>query len=802
MTTKYKIISGFLLMVLLAGIIAFMSYGDLRNASTNFTEYARLSHLNVTLSDVETAVNRSAYNAYRYIDDRNPDFIKAGVSDLEALEKLTKDAISYTVLPERRAMLENVLGMGQKLRLEMGELQHGMDNAKKQYATALAAMRDMAAAMKAMADQTLAVSNSQALFEIVTVFSPFTLTVASLSRFDESLQQKDIEQMKASLETLRKTVPALGEALHTDQGKELFRKLLASLDTFGASLKIMEEAGQEVRTSVETLNLALVDLRKQVVQVNSAVNTQMGEYNQTVLQENAASQRELLFLTAVALLAAFGVALFIVWGLSRVLNLMSAFASSVAKGDFSRQINIREKGEIGAMVAAMRQIPATLTDMVSEYNKIGDAVAQGALDAQGDVSRFSGEFASLVKGTNDILGRFRIIVDNIPSPMVMLNKELKASFLNANAQAVAGSDYKGKTCEQLFHREDYGTPTCGLMCAVQTDRISSGDTVAHPLGKAMDIHYTAVPMHGTDGKLSSVLQFITDLTQIKNTERNILRVAKQAQEIAGRVAAASEELSAQVEQVSRGADMQRSRVESTASAMSQMNATVLEVARSAGQASEQSEDTRQKAEQGAHLVDRVVHSINAVNSVAVTLQDNMQGLGKLAENIGGVMNVISDIADQTNLLALNAAIEAARAGEAGRGFAVVADEVRKLAEKTMSATQEVGASINAIQQSARTNITEVGGAVASINEATDLANSSGVALQEIVRLAAANSSVVSSIATAAEEQSATSEEINRSVDEINRIVSETAEGMLQSSSAVQDLSRTAQELHRVMDGLR
>ncbi|GHV54337.1 hypothetical protein FACS1894206_06890 [Deltaproteobacteria bacterium] len=148
--------------------------------------------------------------------------------------------------------------------------------------------------------------------------------------------------------------------------------------------------------------------------------------------------------------------------------------------------------------------------------------------------------------------------------------------------------------------------------------------------------------------------------------------------------------------MSHGAEMQRARVESTASAMTEMNSTVMEVARNAGQASEQSEKTKDKANDGAELVNQVVKAINLVNKISGVLQTNMQELGAQAESIGGVMNVISDIADQTNLLALNAAIEAARAGEAGRGFAVVADEVRKLAEKTMSATQEVGGSITAI----------------------------------------------------------------------------------------------------------
>jgi len=180
----------------------------------------------------------------------------------------------------------------------------------------------------------------------------------------------------------------------------------------------------------------------------------------------------------------------------------------------------------------------------------------------------------------------------------------------------------------------------------------------------------------------------------------------------------------------------------------------------------------------------------------------MTVLGKKAEEIGRVLDVISDIADQTNLLALNAAIEAARAGEAGRGFAVVADEVRKLAEKTMSATKEVAQAISGVQEVARNNVEHVNAAVEKIALATRLADTSGKALEEIVSMVNATSDQVRSIATAAEEQSAASEEISRSIGDINNIASEMSETMQHSALSVSALAEQSQVLAKLIEKLR
>ena len=277
------------------------------------------------------------------------------------------------------------------------------------------------------------------------------------------------------------------------------------------------------------------------------------------------------------------------------------------------------------------------------------------------------------------------------------------------------------------------------------------------------------------------------------------RVAGEAQIIAEQVTSAAEELSSQADQVSSGADVQRDRTTQTATAMEEMNATVLEVARNSSNSAESASNAREQAQGGARIVAQAIEAIGQVNALTSTLKQSMASLGDQTTDIGKIMNVIEDIADQTNLLALNAAIEAARAGEAGRGFAVVADEVRKLAEKTMDATKEVGNAIQVIQGGAAENIKSVDTAAEAVDKATELANQSGEALDQIVKYADDTSGQVQSIATAAEEQSSASEEINQAVEDINAIANETAEGMNQSAEAITELARLSSQLQALIE---
>ncbi len=278
--------------------------------------------------------------------------------------------------------------------------------------------------------------------------------------------------------------------------------------------------------------------------------------------------------------------------------------------------------------------------------------------------------------------------------------------------------------------------------------------------------------------------------------------AEQLEAMVNAISAASSQLSAQIDQSNKGAAESSQRLSEAATAMNEMNATVQEVARNASSAATVSGETRNNAEEGQKILSNALVSINQVQKVSMALKEDMSTLHGHTQNISQIMNVISDIADQTNLLALNAAIEAARAGEAGRGFAVVADEVRKLAEKTMASTNDVSQAITAIQGSAQQSVDRMEEALGDVEQATSLAQQSGEALQQIVRNVEDTADQVRAIATASEEQSAASEEINQSITTVNEMSGQTAQAMGEANKAISDLTQQTERLSALIEEMK
>jgi len=296
-----------------------------------------------------------------------------------------------------------------------------------------------------------------------------------------------------------------------------------------------------------------------------------------------------------------------------------------------------------------------------------------------------------------------------------------------------------------------------------------------------------LPVEGKNELTQLAVAFNAFVSKIQDVVRQVAGATSQ-------LAAASEELSATADQTTNQVRRQQNETDQVATAMNEMTATVQEVARNATDAAAAARETDQEASAGRDVVGATIRSIESLASEVENAAGVIQRLSADSEEIGKVLDVIRGIAEQTNLLALNAAIEAARAGEQGRGFAVVADEVRTLASRTQESTHTIQEMIERLQGNASSAVTVMEKGRVQASGSVQQAAKAGESLKTITGAVARITDMNTQIASAAEEQSAVAEEINRNVVNISQAVDETASGSQQISTASDELARLAAEL--------
>ncbi|WP_282369761.1 methyl-accepting chemotaxis protein [Pseudomonas sp. PS02290] len=268
------------------------------------------------------------------------------------------------------------------------------------------------------------------------------------------------------------------------------------------------------------------------------------------------------------------------------------------------------------------------------------------------------------------------------------------------------------------------------------------------------------------------------------------------------IASAAEELSAVTEQTSAGVNSQKVETDQVATAMHEMTATVQEVARNAEEASEAAVAADLQAREGDKVVNEAIAQIELLATEVGHSTEAMAQLKRESDKIGSVLDVIKSVAQQTNLLALNAAIEAARAGEAGRGFAVVADEVRSLAQRTQKSTEEIEELISGLQNGTRQVATIMDNSRELTVSSVELTRRAGSSLESITRTVSAIQSMNQQIAAAAEEQSATAEEINRSVLNVRDVSEQTSAASEETAASSVELARLGSHLQALVGRFR
>lgn len=285
---------------------------------------------------------------------------------------------------------------------------------------------------------------------------------------------------------------------------------------------------------------------------------------------------------------------------------------------------------------------------------------------------------------------------------------------------------------------------------------------------------------------------------IEKIQRAILMV----NEGTNRLASSTVQLSTTADSVVRAAEGQDSRVVQSASAVEEMTMTAGEVAKNSTEAARLAQETAETAKSGQEVMSQTVAGMQQVSHAVTEAASIITTLGRSSDQIGEIVRVIEEIADQTNLLALNAAIEAARAGEQGRGFAVVADEVRKLAERTTKATKEIGDMIRQIQQDTKVAVMSMEQGTNKVGAGVELANKTGDALSKIYQMVNSTSDMIQQIAQAAEEQSSATRQIASDLESVTQTTRETTQGVSQSARACHDLSVLAGDLQKLVRTFR
>ncbi len=442
-------------------------------------------------------------------------------------------------------------------------------------------------------------------------------------------------------------------------------------------------------------------------------------------------------------------------------------------------------------------------------------------------------------------------LNNLPTPVISIDKDFNIQYANNATASFLKTTVKeliSTKCYDNFKTDDCNTEKCALYRAMKEDRIVGEQTVSHANGCDTSIMYTGTPTKSNDGKINGALEFVVDINKIKEiqdyladntkiileamekfsegdltvqvippdkdddisrlfkgfnaTVDKIRHMIDKVTEATHATASASAEISSIAEELSSGAQEQNAQTMEIASAVEEMNYTISESTKNTSAVAHSSDEIKILAQNGGQKVVETVNKMESIAEVVAKAADNVQKLRHSNEQIGEIVKVINDIADQTNLLALNAAIEAARAGEHGRGFAVVADEVKKLAERTTTATKEISEMIYSVQDEMKNTVESIEYGTQEAQEGKTLANEAGNAISEIVNSINHIVEMINNIAATSEEQSTTFAQISQNIELISKVTAESSAGSAQMAEAAEDLNRLTTNLETLLENFK
>lgn len=538
--------------------------------------------------------------------------------------------------------------------------------------------------------------------------------------------------------------------------------------------------------SVETLN--------QLIEINRNVADKLLKKGDA---EYSSVSSETKWILILSILLSLGLGYYFSKSIGSPLKAITGAANKIAAGDFTLKIETYERNdEVGKLSNAIKVMTEKVLAKVFWYEQLLDAIPFPISVTDTDMNwtfinkpvevmlktkreTISGKpchnwGAGICKTENCGIARLR---NNLPQTFFDQfggNFQVDTSYIYNAKGEVTGHIETVQDISKMKKMEIYLSSSTTQML-VQMDKLATGDlTVQLPVTSNDDI-----------GKL-----FAGFNQSVKKIAEALVAVS----EAVFATASASTQISSSTEEMAAGAQEQSAQTSEVASAVEEMTKTIFETSKNTSMAAETAKNSGQKAQAGGAVVQKTIAGMEKIAVVVNQSAETVFALGQNSEKIGEIIQVIDEIADQTNLLALNAAIEAARAGEQGRGFAVVADEVRKLAERTTKATKEIASMIKQIQKDTGDAVVSMKQGVHEVEAGKKLAIEAGAVLREIVEGANKVTDIVIQVAATSEEQSATAEQIGKNIESINTVMQESSAGIQQVARATEDLNRLTETL--------
>jgi len=501
------------------------------------------------------------------------------------------------------------------------------------------------------------------------------------------------------------------------------------------------------------------------------------------------------------------------------IKVAAEYMNNICMGNIPEPINEEYKGDFNNIKTSINELIRTVNRILVSIKRISGNIQNGDLSDRSKSHHFVGEWRTLLEEVNAIIEALVVQVKfmaqnindiskgNIPEQITSeykgdyndIKNNLNICFTSIKAliddmDSLSHSAAEGRLSDRadaLKHQGDFRKIVDGVNKTIEAIIAPVKEGVA-ALEKMAQGDMTTRITSDYQGDHQLIKNSINTVCE------SLSRALGDVTEAISATASASSQISSSTEEMAMGASTQTQQTTEVASGVEQMTKTILDNTKNASFAADTARLAGEKAIEGGKVVKETISGMQRIEDVVLKSAKTVQLLGESSEQIGEIAQVIDDIADQTNLLALNAAIEAARAGEQGRGFAVVADEVRKLAERTTKATKEIAETIKRIQKDTLLAVESMDEGTAEVGKGKELAIKAGEALNEIVDESKRVVDLVNQVAAASEEQSASAEIISKNIEAINTVTQESAGGTQQIAHAAEDLNRLTLNLENLI----